>query len=494
VSHHPTGRGDDQRTDKREHGHHDRGHTGHGQRDRATENPDPATDGDRQSGDLVAEPERLVVPECGRRANPTEPVARQPLEKPEHPDCGDDQTDYQRHERDKLHGSMVSGDLRDTHRPPWCGVLHAMRLLSSVLVAVLAAGLTAAPASANQKVWLLGEKIIPAGTFEGTTVGGLSGVDRDPRTGGYVFISDDRSALQPARFYTATIDVSARGLGDVTITGTHPFLRADGATYPPLSANDGTTVDPEDIRVDPWTGDYVWSQEGERIVQPDRQVLIDPSIQFARRNGAYVRTLPLPSVERMSAENHGPRQNLVLEGLTFAAGGTLVVSTVEGPLLQDGPEATPDHGALSRITVQTRAGRLVAQYAYPQEPVFAQPNPPGSFATTGVVAILEAGPGRYLVLERSFVTGVGNKVRLFEITTRGATNIGGLDSIAGKDVRPVHKKLIADMADFDLSTVDNIEGMTWGPRLRDGARSLLLVSDNNFAASQVTQVVALAIR
>jgi hypothetical protein len=238
----------------------------------------------------------------------------------------------------------------------------------------------------------------------------------------------------------------------------------------------------------------VWSQEGERIVQPDRQVLIDPSVQVAKRDGTYVRTLPLPAVERMSAENRGPRQNQVLEGLTFAAGGSLVVSAVEGALLQDGPEATTERGTLSRITVQTRNGRLLSQYAYPQEPIFAQPNPAGSFATTGVVAILEAGHGRYLVLERSFVTGVGNKVRLFEASVHGATNIAGLDSLADQDVRPVRKKLIADMADLDLSTVDNIEGMTWGPKLRSGARTLLLVSDDNFAASQVTQVVALAIR
>jgi len=103
-------------------------------------------------------------------------------------------------------------------------------------------------------------------------------------------------------------------------------------------------------------------------------------------------------------------------------------------------------------------------------------------------------PRRYLVMERSFVTGVGNKVRLYEIDTRGATDIARHDSIAGEKIKPVRKKLVADMADFGLSTVDNIEGMTWGPRLRTGERTLLLVSDDNFSATQVSQVVALAIR
>jgi hypothetical protein len=63
----------------------------------------------------------------------------------------------------------------------------------------------------------------------------------------------------------------------------------------------------------------------------------------------------------------GPRQNLVLEGLTYAASGTLLASEVEGLLLQDGPEATTTSGSLSRITLQARTGPVLAQYAYPRK-------------------------------------------------------------------------------------------------------------------------------
>ena len=41
--------------------------------------------------------------------------------------------------------------------------------------------------------------------------------------------------------------------------------------------------------------------------------------------------------------------------------------------------------------------------------------------------------------------------------------------------------------------LDNVEGLTLGPRLRDGRRSVVLVSDNNFAASQFTQFLLFAI-
>jgi hypothetical protein len=357
------------------------------------------------------------------------------------------------------------------------------RLLAATAAAIFTTGLVVTPAQATQNVRLLGETIVPRGlVFDGTTVGGLSGVDRDPRTGDYVFISDDRSNLAPARFYTAKIDVSSRGVGPVEFKSTHPFKQPDGTTYPLNS------VDPEEIRVDPWTGRYTWTQEGARV-----PALIDPSIRNAARDGKFGNDVPLPANLHLTATT-GPRANLALEGLTYAAAGALVVTSVEAPLLQDGPVPTPTSGALSRITVQTRTGHVLAQYAYPVEPIFTQPVPPTAAADNGISAIIAADPidpTKFLVVERSFATGVGNKIRIFEASTLGASNVYDKDLANAK---PMRKKLIADLSSFKLSTVDNIEGVTWGPKLPRGERSLLLVSDDNFSATQVTQIVALAVR
>jgi len=41
--------------------------------------------------------------------------------------------------------------------------------------------------------------------------------------------------------------------------------------------------------------------------------------------------------------------------------------------------------------------------------------------------------------------------------------------------------------------LDNIEGMTFGPDLPDGRRSLVLVSDNNFSAAGFTQFLVFAV-
>ncbi|MEC3974649.1 esterase-like activity of phytase family protein [Amycolatopsis sp. H20-H5] len=376
------------------------------------------------------------------------------------------------------------------------------RAFTAALIGALPLTLLAAPAAdahSARPIRLIGEQTVPfALPFQGTTVGGLSSIDYDQRTGGYALICDDRSAINPARFYTAKFTVDAHGLGPVTFTGTHSLLRPDGKTYPPLAQNDPKlpqneqTVDPEELRVDPWTGDYYWAQEGERTAT----TLIDPSIRQAKRDGEYVRDLPIPANEKMTP-TAGPRQNLVLEGLTFAGFGSLVASEVEGPLLQDGPVPTATSGALSRITLQSRFGPVLAQYAYPHEPLFASPVPSTGFATTGVSSMLavdQADPTRYLMMERGFVTGVGNKIRIYEIDTKGATNVLDVKSLAAaKHVKPVKKRLLADLADFKLSTVDNVEGMTWGPKLPNGERSLVLVSDNNFSNTQVTQFIGLAV-
>ncbi len=352
-------------------------------------------------------------------------------------------------------------------------------------LAVGVAALTAAPAAhAEPAVRLLGQQILPrAMDFHGTAVGGLSGIDYLPGTGEYVLISDDRSERAPARGYTARFTVDADGVGPVAFTGTFPLRTAAGTVHPAKS------VDPEEIRVDPWTGDYFWTQEGERA----EGVLADPSVRVARPDGTFVAELPIPDDERMRPDA-GPRRNAALEAATFAAGGALFVTAVEGPLLQDGPDATVTSGALTRIAVQARFGPLLAQYAYPMEPVFAESRPEPGRGGNGVASILAADPldpAKFLVLERAYVEGVGNKIRIYEADTTGATNV--LDAPLG-DARPVAKRLLVDLADIGLTDIDNIEGMTWGPRLPSGERTLVLVSDDNFAANQITQLVALAVR
>jgi hypothetical protein len=68
-------------------------------------------------------------------------------------------------------------------------------------------GLFAANASAQLDY--LGQQTLPTGfLYSGTQVGGLSGIDRDPGTGMYWAISDDRSQTSAARFYNLSLDLA----------------------------------------------------------------------------------------------------------------------------------------------------------------------------------------------------------------------------------------------------------------------------------------------
>ena len=109
-----------------------------------------------------------------------------------------------------------------------------------------------------------------------------------------------------------------------------------------------------------------------------------------------------------------------------------------------------------------------------------------------------------LVLERGFVLGQGNTVRIFRVSLDGAENVADEPSLAAPGFEPVEKVLLVDLVDCPPSgattpgtqadpLLDNYESLALGPRLPGGRRTLLLQSDDNFSASQATRVVALGV-
>jgi 3-phytase len=142
-----------------------------------------------------------------------------------------------------------------------------------------------------------------------------------------------------------------------------------------------------------------------------------------------------------------------------------------------------------------RSGRLDRQFAYQTDPVFQPPVPATQFSVNGLDELLPLDDDNLIGMERSFsvgAPGTGNTIKLYDISLRGATNVNGAFSIAGKRIRFARKRLILNLDDLGIP-LDNVEGITVGPRLRDGRPSLVLVSDNNFAASQFTQFLLFAV-
>lgn len=335
---------------------------------------------------------------------------------------------------------------------------------------------------------LLGQQVLPRRTeFQGTVVGGLSGIDYDAANNRYVMISDDRTTADsgnPPRAYTANLAFSESGFNSVQFLSTFSLKQPDGSVYPKVP--DPRVADPEGIRIDPVSGNLVWVSEGDRtLTSPQR--IIDPFIREMRTDGSHVREYALPSMFRMSASDTGPRGNLVFEGITFTPGRKNAVVLAEGPLLADGPASTTTSGSIARITEFDRAsGTAIAQYAYPVERVQAAPVPDNAFTVSGATEILALTDKRFLVLERSFSVGViGNQVRLYEIDVTNATDVLSRPALATGTYTPVSKRLVLDFESLkaQLGGIANLEGMTFGPRLANGRDSLIVVADDNFPAA-----------
>jgi len=375
----------------------------------------------------------------------------------------------------------------------------------TALPLLVAAAFASTPSDAAT-LGYLGQQVLPTATqFLGTQVGGLSGLDFNPVTGGYVAISDDRSTINPARYYDLSLDVSrfARsnnpGSAGVQLTHVTTLLAPDGNAFP------SNGVDPESIRLrqTPSGGtSLLWTSEGLR----SGATFQAPTLREATTAGVHLRDFAVPSyfLPTGSAAGNQPgdsgiRNNLAFESLTLSLDGTRAYIATENALVQDGPRTTLTGGSPSRVAEFSIAnGQRTAEFVYRAEPITNAPVAPGVSADSGLVELLAIGDRQFIALERSFAEGVGFTSRLFLADARGATDVAGHASIGDvADLQTMSKSLLLDLSslrndDGSPLAQDNIEGITFGPMV-DGKRTLILVSDNNFNNAEFTQFVALSV-
>jgi hypothetical protein len=325
--------------------------------------------------------------------------------------------------------------------------------------------------------------------FNGTAIGGLSGIDYDPENLIYYLICDDRSNINAARFYAAKINFTQNGISKVQFVNSTALLQRDGAYYPDSKKNPAHAPDPEAMRYNPTTKQFVWASEGERIVGKDT-ILSQPGLTIIDTMGKYIDTLPLPFQTWMYATEKGLRQNSVFEGITFADNFKTMLVSVEEPLYDDGPRAgLQDTTAYARIIKYDMASRKpIAQYAYRLDPVAHPATPANAFMVNGITDILSIAENKLLVIERSYSTGKKEStIRVYSTDLSNASNIINNGSlIQNPPTNTALKKLLLNMDSLGIYT-DNIEGVTFGPELPNGNMTLIFVSDNNFSKDQKTQ-------
>jgi len=339
----------------------------------------------------------------------------------------------------------------------------------------------------------LGEYQLPKMTFKDTPVGGLSSLTYDRQQNKFYALSDDRSQFAPARFYTLGLslkraDTGEIGIDKVDVEDVTFITDENGKTYAKGS------LDPEGIALSP-KGTVFISSEGV----PSQGIA--PFIrEFDRKTGQQQQSLQIP--ERYlpndnTEEEQPPRgiqDNLGFESLTFelgslgAAGGDpfRLFTATESALFQDSLPPDSEQGTRIRL-MHYLIGNIARPMVVTEHVYLLDPAPSGTTSNGLTELITVDTGGHFLSLERTYgLSGGGAKI--YQVATSAATDTSGIATLKGDISRidAVKKKLVLDLSTVGIY-LDNLEGITMGPRLPDGTKSLLLVSDDNFRDTQRTQ-------
>ncbi|MEM7582470.1 MAG: esterase-like activity of phytase family protein [Acidobacteriota bacterium] len=358
------------------------------------------------------------------------------------------------------------------------------------------AGLAVAPAAAAKSspktsLELLAEYNLPGGArFEGACIGGLSALAFDPEQARYYAVSDSR---RDARFFTLRIDLgettgedgSTRpSLAGVTFERVTRLRTREGQLYP------DDRVDPEGLVL---IGDgtaYLSSEGAADLGVPPFVDRIDLA------TGEWLATAPIPlafkprhdAASDGSTQSQGVRSNLGFESLTGTPDGRLLYAATESALAQDvgDPEATQERYARVLRFEVGKTPRLTGEFLYPLRV------PDGNVVAHGLVEMLALdNAGRLLAMERTWGPEIGMVIKLFEVdlqSQRPDVDRSRL-SPAARSLAVLDKQLVLDLTELPV-VLDNLEGLTFGPKLADGSQSLLMLGDNDNTECQPPQSLA----
>lgn len=332
--------------------------------------------------------------------------------------------------------------------------------------------------------------------FDKGVFGGVSGLAYDARDATWIAVSDSRK--MPQWFH---MQFGLRRGGGVDVTVLDP-VRA----LMPAHA-DAWWADFEAVVILP-NGNLLISSEGDE----EDGKRVPAALWQYDRSGRYVSSVRVPEKFTPDAAGRPPRglrDNNGFEALAFDAASSRLWTVSEAPLAQDDDLAGFERGARARMLELSMAAgepHVTRELIYEIAAVGRVANqPPGARVVDQGVSELTVLPGGVLVaVERAFLRDPDTKrsanvIRVFRVDVDAADDVASAASL--RDVpaaRPVQKTLLADLSTFaprldpSLKALENFEAAAPGPPTADGRPTLLLMTDDNFNASQVTAVVVLA--
>lgn len=322
---------------------------------------------------------------------------------------------------------------------------------------------------------------------DGQTFGGISGVAYDPQAKLFYGVGDD---LKNARFHTIAIDLADGTLdeGDVEVKSSVLIKDIDQQPFP-----DGS-VDPEGL---------VILDNGDLLIAAEP--VGDTFPAFIRRykaDGTFVAALPLDAAryDPRLKEGRGARNSGGFESLVLTDDKATLYAAFEKPLGQDAAAYDPKTESTARILVlDPGTGAKQAEYVYTVGTMTIAPQPADGGYGRGLNDLLVLEPGRFLSVERQYAQGVtggagSRPVEIFEVSTDGASDVKDVDALTG-DETPVAKTLVLDLDTLrgqkGVERIGSHEVLAFGPELPDGARSLVMIEDNDF--DRPTQILLFAL-
>ena len=362
---------------------------------------------------------------------------------------------------------------------------YLTQLLSfGILLAIFSGcGTTRTLKDNSYEIKFINEYTIPVGyQYQNETYGGISGIDY--RDGKLIMINDSPSnpLVFSAEFNLEGFKLDTLIFNSVIKLNDDPFFKENA-------------LDMESIRYD--GENYLISTEG------NINKGLPPKIFKINSKAEFLESYPLPDYFKPGGGNE-PRHNGVFEGLSTSLTSDGFWFANELPLVSDGksPKLYNTDSPIRMSYFDRNQNEITRQFAMDLDRIIKIPLLP--YAINGLTELLQIEKDKFLVLERSYSAGhkrKGNRVKLFLVDVSKATNIKDRDKLEdSKNITYAQKQLLFDFKNIQSKlthrSVDNLEGLCFGPDLPNGNKSLIIASDDNFSkfGPQLNQFIVLELK
>ncbi len=316
--------------------------------------------------------------------------------------------------------------------------------------------------------------------FQNTLIGGLSGIDYDGDN--FYFVVDDSNN---PRILKASIQFNKDTISKID------FLKLievkDSSVFFKENA-----LDLESVIYDKKEDEFHLVSEGS--INKGKE----PSIFKINAEGNFISAFEIPEYLKTRGKH-----NASFESSTLSIDEKGIWTAMEGVIKGDGeePAFTKTNSPIRLTLFNKNLGQAKKQYAYMLDGI--EKPKKGKINLNGVTAILADTETTFFVLERGYQSGYnsyGNTVKLYRSKIKETTtNTLNIESLESTEYIPMEKELVLNFNDIKEhltnGIIDNIEGITFGPLLANGNRSLIVVSDDNFQRydKQINQFIILEI-